>query len=477
MKAGAHLAGAERLIFASEKGRIVATPTDRFAPVEFRGGPDAIDYITATLTSTNERLADREPLSPHEEQLLKHVLQADSGSAIQQTTSCGGCSCTAVGQSKSIELFLLLSQYCNLGCVYCLDGDESYQKRRHLKMPLETAKQAISRFSKDLGPRDRFAITLFGGEPLLNWEVVPDIVSHAKEVCRDSLLPLRIAVQTNLTFIPPGFIELAAKENIEIISNIDGPPEIHNRMRPHRGRGSNSYSMTVKNLEKLQQSGVPFSLRATITSLNAGRLVEVADLHRSLGAAGTIFGVLRPVNSDGFVFDPSLAPSNEDLGRSMRQLYWERPEIVRDTLEGLFGRMVMQRSTRACGAAEMATPTVDANGDVFSCAWFVGQPARLIGNVREETLLRETAVRRNFEDFDGTKDPVCARCEYFALCRGGCSATRLNTCGTPGEEFATAVVRNQQCSIVKNLLGEALLASGAGQSPATTYRREKPSLA
>ena len=71
----------------------------------------------------------------------------------------------------------------------------------------------------------------------------------------------------------------------------------------------------------------------------------------------------------------------------------------------------------------MTTPTVDANGDIYSCAWFLGQPNRLIGNAFDDMPVAETIVERNRRDFSEDTDPVCAACDYFSVCRGGCAAT------------------------------------------------------
>jgi radical SAM protein with 4Fe4S-binding SPASM domain len=184
------------------------------------------------------------------------------------------------------------------------------------------------------------------------------------------------------------------------------------------------------------------------------QLSEIADLHKSLGANGTIFGMLRPVNSDGFVFDKGLAADLNSLEQSFRKLQVTHPHILGEVASGILSRMRPDGSDRACGAAYMRTPTVDANGDLYSCSWFVGQPDKLISNVQDEEFMPIGPVAKNYETFDNRTDPVCAACDYYSVCKGGCAATRM---ASGGSEDAMKIIRGQQCTLTKTVVDHLLL--------------------
>ncbi|MCZ7860600.1 radical SAM protein [Agrobacterium salinitolerans] len=443
---------------AVDEARLVVTGTDSFSPREFRADPAAITFLADRITTLNRQLASGAPPLP-EDVDLHDLLVSRSSPYIQPAGSCGGgCSCSAFTPRKRVELFLLLAQYCNLGCVYCLEGDDTYQIKRRLRMSEETALAAADRVVEMLGPGDTLTVTFFGGEPLLNWRTAEAAIAHIKRLCIEKMVTLQFGVQTNLTFLPPTFIETARNENMIVMCSLDGPEAVHNDLRPHRDRSANSHRMTVEKLALLREAGVPFNLRATITSRNADILCEVADHHKELGALGTVFGLLRPVNSDAIVFDKALAPSPEVLSRSFAELYDHHPEIVEETILGLLSQMrpgIIKSA--ACGAASMGTPTIDSNGDVYSCVWFVGQPDRIIGNVRDPNFLNATAVDRNRDEFENAVDPVCAACDYLPICRGGCSATRIVADNGDAGRWAKDIQRDQQCSLVKTLTTRVLL--------------------
>ncbi|MDW9481845.1 SPASM domain-containing protein [Sinorhizobium meliloti] len=449
-----------RFLVASEPGRTVVTPTDAFSPSEFRADEAALSYLRSCISRINKHLSKGVPLEG-EDLYLAEMLRPDrrQEAPVKEGKCGGGCSCSVTAEHKSVELFLLLAQFCNLGCVYCLDGSETYQTSRHLRMSPEVSRLAIDRIVETLRPGDTLNVTFFGGEPLLNWPTAKSTIEYARMVCLEKLVSLNFGIQTNLTFLPRDFISAAKDENITIICSLDGPEGVHNALRPHRDKSANSYRMTCSRLAELRAGGVPFQLRATITSLNVKLLPEIADLHASLGAGGTIFGMLRPVNSDGFVFDISLAPDLDDLEASFRRLHLSHPEIFEDVTNGILSRMRPEGAGRACGAAYMNTPTVDANGDVYSCSWFVGQPEKLIGNLRDRTFLREEAVASNYQEFDNRQDPVCSACDYYAVCKGGCAATRLASGGGEDAERAISIMRGQQCTLVKTVV-DGLLLSG-----------------
>jgi uncharacterized protein len=367
-------------------------------------------------------------------------------------------------KSDTLTTFLTLNQYCNLKCVYCLEGSETYRISESLRMSEETAREAVKFMSDHLAFGGRHGISLFGGEPLLSWDLGKRII----EFCLSGMKRIRpdisfdFSMQTNLTFLPRDFCEYAKKHAIRIVANIDGPEDIHNRLRPARG-SMNSYASTVRCLQELSSAGVDFELRTTITSLNVNMLTEIEQLHKSLGATRSVFALLRPVNSDALVFDNSLFASPASYRLALEKLL-DTSNDVGNPLRREYGYRLAHYNTmkQACHASSLGVPTVDVNGDLYTCSWFVGNPSLKVGSVRDKVVNVEAlAIVADAMEIDEWSD--CHECAYRHKCAGGCAVTRVvsdlakvqfvTPTSSPAEHYA----REMQCAVTKSVVDRLLL--------------------
>ena len=361
-----------------------------------------------------------------------------------------------------ISLYILLTQYCNLGCIYCLNGNKSYQKDNRLKMNRRVAEQAVLRHLDLLAPGGTLEIVFFGGEPLLNWPLAKKIIQICESKFKKSHgdRNWKYHFTTNLTVLPKDLIDWAQRYQISFLVNIDGPEQIHNTTRPALNHRFNSYQATIKNLDLLIKSGIRPGLRATITSYNVDRLDEISWLHKTLGGQSSALITLMPVNSDEMLLPQEYYPDADcyrvNLEKAIASNSWDTQDVY--SLREYLSRIrPHNRIFVACGAPNGGTPTVDVNGDVYVCIYLVGSPKYYVGNVFDSDYPRKRVLQKLAEYLNVDRNPVCAHCAYRYICGGGCPVRRLrvedNRNASPSvRRYAREIVCTEAVTIINHLL-------------------------
>lgn len=406
--------------------------------------------------------------------LLQHGVLKDDSAAPSVPTAAADDHDACVANSKGKSVYLLLTQYCNLRCVYCLNGDASYAKKSRLKMPEPVAFKALEANIAGVAPGGKMEVVFFGGEPLLNWSLAKRIITY----CESTLKPvypdreIKYHLTTNLTLFPSDLIEWAQRYGITFLVDIDGPPEIHNRMRP--SRGFDSFARTAAHIKRLAAAGLNPCLRATVTSANVSHIPEVSALHKELGGGASAFVPLTPVNSDELILPASLYPDPDiyaqQLGKLLESGLWDDQDLY--PLNVYTHRIRPgQRICLACGAPFGSTPTVDAAGDVYACIYLVGIKRFFLGNVSDLDYPRQDVLQGLRETLDVDADRSCAVCAYRYLCGGGCPVAKLTVRDNPSAcPLTLAYAGKIACAVSKTVLDHVLwkMAEGVPNSASIT---------
>lgn len=353
------------------------------------------------------------------------------------------CQCTcsgACGDRESIprtemSLYLLLSQSCNLGCVYCLNGTESYHKDSNLKMPDEVAFRSVERCLTDLEPGGRLEIVFFGGEPLLNWPLAKRVITHCEDVLKGRFpdKQVRYHITSNLTVLPDDLIEWALRHEITFLCDVDGPAPVHDACRPYKG-GAPSHARTAANIARLKEAGLRVALRATITARNQDSIAEIARHHKALGGAGTAFVPVNPVNSDEAILSANLLPSPDRVLEGLAEVFEERVWDIEDLFPfNLYASHLRcgLRNTRGCGAPYGNTPVVDVNGDVYPCIYLVGIERYYLGNLMDGSYPDRRVLDAMMDGLHVDHMEECRGCSWRYICGGGCPVGKLTVFDNP----------------------------------------------
>jgi uncharacterized protein len=374
---------------------------------------------------------------------------------------------------RRITLYLLLSESCNLACVYCLNGPGTYRKDGRSRMSAEVAFRGVEMGLKEAAPGGAVEVAFFGGEPLLHWSLVKEVIAH----CEDVLGPrypdrtIHYHLTSNLTLAPPDLVEVVTRHGMSIVCGVDGPPDIHDRCRPYPGGGA-SHDRTAATIRKLVQAGARVTLRTTITSANHARLEETADHHAGFGACDSLFVPVRPINSDRAILQPDLLPDPDRIvaaaltlrRRGGRANLFPFNDFTADIRPGV-------HHVVACGAPRGTTYVVQADGDVYPCIYLVGWEQYRLGNVAGALNLKP--LDDMLEALHVDRREECRSCAWRYACGGGCPvmvlarATAMDP-NNPKPRVAE-YARRITCELSQAILADALwdLADGASEKATT----------
>ena len=165
-------------------------------------------------------------------------------------------------------LCLHIAHDCNLACQYCFAEEGEYHGRRAL-MSFEVGKKALDFLVANSGNRINLEVDFFGGEPLMNWQVVKDLVAYGRSLEEPYHKKFRFTLTTNGVLLNDDILEFANKEMANVVLSIDGRKEVHNKMRPFRG-GQGSYDLIVPKFQKVAESRdqMNYYVRGTFTHEN-----------------------------------------------------------------------------------------------------------------------------------------------------------------------------------------------------------------
>ncbi len=429
-------------------------------PLYIKKGRKYVDNFlrAASELGSYEKIAE---VFPHEKNLLDMLL--DHGILVPRVPPEGDKPAErlseglAFGNRRSMSLYLLISQSCNLGCVYCLNGARTYRTDKGLKMGREVAFRSVERCLDDIGPKGRLEIIFFGGEPLLNWPLAKEIIAY----CENGLKPkhpgkeIKYHLTTNLSFIPDDLTRWARDYQITFLCDVDGPEPIHDRCRPFRD-GRPSHKTVARNVGNLAAAGLNVDLRATITAFNQDHLAEIAAHHKAIGGKSSAFVPVNPINSDEALLDGRLLPSPRKIMKGLTEIY--RNKLWRERELYPFNEYAPRLRPGAgtvlgCGAPCGNTVIVDVQGDVYPCIYLVGIRRFYLGNIMNESYPRRNLLRRMSASLHVDHRADCRTCAWRYACGGGCALRSLMSVpNSTACERVTAYWKDIACEGTKKIM-------------------------
>ena len=312
---------------------------------------------------------------------------------------------------------------CNLSCKYCFAGEGEYHGSRGL-MDFETGKKALDFLVANSGKRRNLEVDFFGGEPLLNWNTVKELVAYGRSIEEANGKHFRFTLTTNGVLLNDDVIEFANKEMDNVVLSLDGRKEVNDRMRPFPG-GKGSYDVIVPNFKKFvaARGDKPYYVRGTFTHYNldfAKDILHYADL-----------------GFDRLSMEPVVAPPEadyaireEDVDIICEQYDILAKEMIRRNKEGrgftffhfmidLKGGPCVYKRMSGCGSGTEYL-AVTPWGDLYPCHQFVGEEDFLLGNVEEG--IKNTDLVDEFRGCNVYSKPKCRDCFARYYCSGGCAA-------------------------------------------------------
>ena len=328
-------------------------------------------------------------------------------------------------------LCLHVAHTCNLNCSYCFASQGKFHGDRAL-MSLEVGKQAIDFLVAHSGERTNLEVDFFGGEPLMNWQVVKDIVSYARSLEAEHHKHFRFTLTTNGVLVDDEVIDFANREMHNVVMSLDGRREVHDRFRKDYA-GHGSYDVIVPKFQKFAwaRGDRDYYIRGTFTHYNTdftNDILHMADL-------GFTQLSMEPVVCAP---DDPCALTEEDMPVLFAQYELLAREMLRREKEGrgftFYHYMVdlthgpcIYKRISGCGSGTEYM-AVTPWGDLYPCHQFVNDPAYLLGNVWDGVT--NTAVRDDFKLCNAYARPECQDCWAKLYCSGGCPANAYHASGS-----------------------------------------------
>ena len=327
-------------------------------------------------------------------------------------------------------LCLHIAHDCNLACRYCFAEEGEYHGRRAI-MSYEVGKKALDFLVANSGNRTNLEVDFFGGEPLMNWEVVKQLVAYGRSLEEEHHKKFRFTITTNGVLLNDEILEFVNKEMGNMVLSIDGRKEVHDRMRPHRG-GQGSYDEIVPKFKKAAESRgqMNYYVRGTYTHYNTDFAKDVLHLADLGFKQISVEPVVAPETED-------YAIREEDLPQLLAQYDELAEEMIKRRKEGngfnffhfmidLEGGPCVAKSLSGCGSGTEYL-AVTPWGDLYPCHQFVGNEDFLMGNVDEGVL--RTDIRDEFKQCNVYAKEKCKDCFAKFYCSGGCAANSYNFTG------------------------------------------------
>ena len=331
------------------------------------------------------------------------------------------------GESVIKAMCLHLAHDCNLRCEYCFAKGGAFDGKREL-MSFEVAKAAIDYLVKVSGNRRNLEIDFFGGEPLLNFDVLKKTVEYARSIEEKNGKNFRFTVTTNAFHVTEEMKQYLNENMHNIVVSIDGRPKVHDATRK-TVKGTGSYERVVKNAAALtKERQGEYYARGTFTADNldfAQDVLHVADLG--------FYGVsIEPVVTKlpNEIKQEHLPAIYEEYERLAKE-YMKREEqsngfVFFHFMVDLDAGPCKKKRVRGCGAGTEYI-AIAPNADVFPCHQFVGQDQYRMGSVFSEGLDEKIAAQ--FNDCDIYHIEGCEDCWAKYYCSGGCAAANVNMNG------------------------------------------------
>ena len=334
-------------------------------------------------------------------------------------------------RKSGMTLYLLISQDCNLRCKYCFADEFPYRQKQ--QMSFNVASRAIEKNVNRLLANGSMQIVFFGGEPLMNWPLIKDVIVFVEQKIKPyhKKKELKYHVTTNLTNLPEDFIPWVKQYNITILTDVDGHrAQEHDFLRPAVD-GKSSFERIVNNIDLLKKEGIRVEVRSTIAASNQKQIFNISKKLKEFSGVGSVLELITPFDCSQNPISENLLPDIDIYLEDMKKIY----KSGKPPVENIFPinkHLEKIRSGKGspigCGMPWGNIHVIDYRGDVYMCTYLVGQEKYKMGNVFDEGLTysnEQEAVNHAFMNVHVDHVPACSKCSWKYICSGHCPIARL----------------------------------------------------
>ena len=328
-------------------------------------------------------------------------------------------------------LCLHVAHTCNLNCSYCFASQGKYHGERAV-MSYEVGKRALDFLVENSGSRRNLEVDFFGGEPLMNFDVVKELVAYARSIEKEKNKNFRFTLTTNGVLIDDYVIDFANKEMSNVVLSLDGRKEVHDRFRVDY-LGNGSWEKIVPKFQKLvnARGGKNYYMRGTFTHYNPDFLEDIKVM-LDLGFNELSMEPVVCASGDPSELTEQDLPVVLEQYEKLAELMIEKdkqgkPFTFYHYMIDLTGGPCIYKRISGCGSGTEYM-AVTPWGDLYPCHQFVGYEKFKLGDIYSGVT--NVKIQKEFADCNVYARPDCKDCWAKLYCSGGCAANAYHATGS-----------------------------------------------
>ena len=328
-------------------------------------------------------------------------------------------------------LCLHIAHTCNLNCSYCFASQGKYHGERAL-MSYEVGKRALDFLVENSGTRRNLEVDFFGGEPLMNFDVVKQLVAYARSIEKEKNKNFRFTLTTNGVLVDDDVIEFSNREMSNVVLSLDGRKEVHDRYRVDYA-GNGSWEKIVPKFQKFvnARGGKNYYMRGTFTHANPDFLEDIKTM-LDLGFSELSMEPVVAASDDPAALTeadkPVVMKQYEDLAKLMLERDKEgKPFTFYHYMIDLKGGPCIYKRISGCGSGTEYM-AVTPWGDLYPCHQFVGDEKFKLGDIWSG--VNNKKIQDEFASCNVYAREECRDCWARLYCSGGCAANAYHATGS-----------------------------------------------
>ncbi len=393
------------------------------------------DYQSTDRQTLIEKTASKypaEPLSDIEECYDQITELKNAGKLFCEDTfkpMAGALKAKTSGVIKA--LCLHIAHTCNLNCLYCFASQGKYHGERAL-MSYEVGKRALDFLVENSGSRRNLEVDFFGGEPLMNFDVVKKLVEYARSIEEEKNKHFRFTLTTNGVLVDDDVIEFANREMSNVVLSLDGRKEVHDRYRVDYA-GNGSWEKIVPKFQKFvkERGDKDYYMRGTFTHANPDFLEDIKTMLDLGFTQLSMEPVVAAADDPSALTEddkPIVERQYEELAKLMLKRDKEgRPFTFYHYMIDLKGGPCIYKRISGCGSGTEYM-AVTPWGDLYPCHQFVGDEKFKLGDIYNGVTNK--SIQNVFASCNVYARPDCADCWAKLYCSGGCAANAYHATGS-----------------------------------------------
>lgn len=315
-------------------------------------------------------------------------------------------------------MYFILSSACNLGCKYCFIENCQFNNKKEINMKRKTALTALEKYTHYLKKNNLKGLIIFyGGEPMINWEVIESVLNYAKKI--DA--PIDFSMVTNATLLTPDKIKFLAEHKVEIGISIDGPKSLNDKNRIYRHGNKSVYDEIIKKFPTLKMEHCKFGLSITVSEDFLDQQDEVLIWLEKLNISSIFYNLYHYTS-----FDENWQEYYEKASKFLLKSYGvlSRKNIYDGRLIRKIDSVVNNEFKFSdCGAIGGNQLAIKPNGDICICHGYLKTDKYVIGNINKNSIneVLETEEIRFWRQRNTLNNKECLNCDALFICGGGCA--------------------------------------------------------